>query len=150
MQTTRLIKKYANRRLYDTEQSIYITLENLKQLIIDGISVKIIEAKSKQDVTRSCLIQIILEQEDSGIAVFSVEALENIIRFYGNPMQQQLILFFNEALNNFFKQQHNLQQAFTAKSPEQMLALMTSLTATNMAKWQDFMQNFLSRPPTKN
>ncbi len=84
---THLIKKYANRRLYDTQKSAYITLEDLKQYVLNFIPFIVIDAKTKQDVTKSSLIQIIFELEATHNPLFTEETLEYIIRFYGNPLQ---------------------------------------------------------------
>jgi polyhydroxyalkanoate synthesis repressor PhaR len=83
----RVIKKYPNRRLYDTETSTYITLAEVKQLVMDHQSFVVRDAKSNEDLTRSILLQIILEEEAGGEPMFSEPALANIIRFYGHAMQ---------------------------------------------------------------
>jgi polyhydroxyalkanoate synthesis repressor PhaR len=135
-----LIKKYANRRLYDTVKSTYITLDELKSLITQHMPVKILEAKTKKDITRLCLIQIILEQEESGYPTFTIEILENIIRFYGNPLREQFNVFLNKSLHMFFEQQKTFQQAQTTDRLKDPIALMAKLTAMNMSVWQDFWQ----------
>ena len=83
----RVIKKYPNRRLYDTSTSTYITLAEVKQLVMDGETVAVRDAKSGEDLTRSILLQIILEEEAGGAPMFSEAALASIIRFYGHAMQ---------------------------------------------------------------
>ncbi len=83
----RVIKKYPNRRLYDTDTSTYITLAEVKQLVLDTESFVVRDAKTNEDLTRSILLQIILEEEAGGAPMFSEAALANIIRFYGNAMQ---------------------------------------------------------------
>ncbi len=83
----RLIKKYPNRRLYDTQTSAYITLVDIKQLVLDNEAFQVIDAKSGDDLTRSILLQIILEEESGGVPMFSANALAQIIRFYGHAMQ---------------------------------------------------------------
>ena len=83
----RLIKKYPNRRLYDTATSSYITLADVKQLVLDQVVFKVIDAKSDEDLTRSILLQIILEEESAGAPMFTSDMLSQIIRFYGNAMQ---------------------------------------------------------------
>ena len=85
--TVRLIKKYPNRRLYDTQTSTYITLSDVKQLVLDHELFKVVDAKSGDDLTRSILLQIILEEEAGGSPMFTAPVLENIIRFYGHAMQ---------------------------------------------------------------
>ena len=83
----RLIKKYPNRRLYDTQTSAYITLGEVKQLVLQATPLVVRDAKTNEDLTRSILLQIILEEESGGVPMFSEAALSNIIRFYGNAMQ---------------------------------------------------------------
>ena len=83
----RIIKKYPNRRLYDTNSSAYITLAEVKQLVIDGKPFVVRDAKTSEDLTRSILLQIILEEEMGGVPMFSEAALSNMIRFYGHTMQ---------------------------------------------------------------
>jgi len=86
-QPERLIKKYPNRRLYDTQTSAYITLADIKQLVLDHAVFRVVDAKSGEDLTRSILLQIILEEESGGVPMFSANALAQIIRFYGHAMQ---------------------------------------------------------------
>jgi len=83
----RVIKKYPNRRLYDTATSSYITLSEVKQLVLDGKALSVRDAKTDEDLTRSILLQIILEEESGGMPMFSETVLANIIRFYGHAMQ---------------------------------------------------------------
>jgi polyhydroxyalkanoate synthesis repressor PhaR len=83
----RVIKKYPNRRLYDTDTSTYITLAEVKQLVMDTEPFVVRDAKTNEDLTRSILLQIILEEEAGGAPMFSEAALANIIRFYGHAMQ---------------------------------------------------------------
>jgi polyhydroxyalkanoate synthesis repressor PhaR len=83
----RIIKKYPNRRLYDTVSSAYITLAEVKQLVIDGKPFAVLDAKTSENLTRSILLQIILEEESGGVPMFSEAALANMIRFYGHTMQ---------------------------------------------------------------
>ena len=85
--SVRLIKKYPNRRLYDTQTSTYITLSDVKQLVLDHELFKVVDAKSGDDLTRSILLQIILEEESGGVPMFSSTMLAHVIRFYGHAMQ---------------------------------------------------------------
>ncbi|MEY2622269.1 MAG: polyhydroxyalkanoate synthesis repressor PhaR [Pseudomonadota bacterium] len=82
----RVIKKYPNRRLYDTATSSYITLSEVKQMVIDHVDLVVQDAKTREDLTRSILLQIILEEETAGVPLFSESSLANIIRFYGLAM----------------------------------------------------------------
>ena len=83
----RIIKKYPNRRLYDTDTSTYITLAEVKQLVMDSEHFVVLDAKTSEDLTRSILLQIILEEEGSGSPMFTPEVLASMIRFYGHAMQ---------------------------------------------------------------
>jgi polyhydroxyalkanoate synthesis repressor PhaR len=83
----RIIKKYPNRRLYDTDTSSYITLTEIKQLVMDSEAFVVLDAKTGDDLTRSILLQIILEEESQGSPMFTAPVLANIIRFYGHTMQ---------------------------------------------------------------
>jgi polyhydroxyalkanoate synthesis repressor PhaR len=85
--TDRIIKKYPNRRLYDTDTSSYITLTEIKQLVMDSEPFVVVDAKTGDDLTRSILLQIILEEESQGSPMFTAPVLANIIRFYGHTMQ---------------------------------------------------------------
>ena len=87
MPKERLIKKYANRRLYDASISKHVTLADIRQLIVDGEKIRVIEDKTSEDITRLILLQVIAEQEQFGQPILSTHLLESIIRFYGGPMQ---------------------------------------------------------------
>lgn len=85
--SVRIIKKYPNRRLYDTDTSSYITLAEVKFLVMQGLRFVVRDAKTNEDLTRSILLQIILEEETAGVPLLSEQVLANIIRFYGHAMQ---------------------------------------------------------------
>jgi polyhydroxyalkanoate synthesis repressor PhaR len=97
----RLIKKYPNRRLYDTETSTYITLTDVKQLVLDQEDFKVIDAKSNEDLTRAILLQIILEEESGGLPMFSSSMLSQIIRFYGHAMQGMMGTYLEKNIQAF-------------------------------------------------
>lgn len=104
----RVIKKYPNRRLYDTSTSTYITLAEVRQLVIDGVDVAVRDAKTGDDLTRSILLQIILEEEAGGAPMFSEAALANIIRFYGHAMQGLMGTLLEKNLAAFVEMQGRL------------------------------------------
>ncbi|HSN38925.1 MAG TPA: polyhydroxyalkanoate synthesis repressor PhaR [Burkholderiales bacterium] len=108
-QPPRIIKKYPNRRLYDTETSSYITLADVKKLVIEGVEFKVEDAKSKEDLTRSILLQIILEEESAGSPMFSCDMLSQIIRFYGNAMQGMMGNYLEKNIHTFIEIQKRLQ-----------------------------------------
>jgi polyhydroxyalkanoate synthesis repressor PhaR len=105
----RIIKKYPNRRLYDTETSSYITLADVKKLVIDQVGFRVEDAKTKDDLTRSILLQIILEEEAAGSPMFSSDMLAQIIRFYGNAMQGMMGNYLEKNIQTFIKIQKHLQ-----------------------------------------
>lgn len=105
----RVIKKYPNRRLYDTHTSSYITLTDVKQLVLDGINISILDAKTNEDLTRSVLLQIILEEEAGGMPMFSYDVLTQIIRFYGHAMQGLMGNYLEKNMQLFAEMQNRLQ-----------------------------------------
>ncbi len=111
----RLIKKYPNRRLYDTATSSYITLADVKQLVLDQVVFKVIDAKSEEDLTRSILLQIILDEESAGAPMFSSDMLSQIIRFYGNAMQGMMGSYLDKNIQTFVEIQRRLQEQSVPK-----------------------------------
>ncbi|WP_092485877.1 polyhydroxyalkanoate synthesis repressor PhaR [Candidatus Ichthyocystis hellenicum] len=99
---SRLIKKYPNRRLYDTETSMYITLNDIKNLVISSEEFVVIDVKKGDDITRSVLMQILLEEENSNTPVFSAEFLKIMIRCYGHPMQGVFYSYLEKSIKEFF------------------------------------------------
>ena len=102
----RLIKKYPNRRLYDTQTSSYITLTDVKQLVLDSEEFTVVDAKSNEDLTRSILLQIILEEEANGAPMFSSVVLAQIIRYYGHAMQGMMGSYLEKNVQAFTDIQH--------------------------------------------
>ena len=105
----RLIKKYPNRRLYDTRTSSYITLTDVKELVLNHDEFKVIDAKSGDELTRTILLQIILEEEAGGAPMFTSELLAHMIRFYGNAMQGMMGKYLENNIKAFTELQHKLQ-----------------------------------------
>ena len=105
----RLIKKYPNRRLYDTATSTYITLSDVKQLVLENSHFKVIDAKTNEDLTRSILLQIITEEESNGAPIFSSQMLYQIIQFYGNAFQQMMGNYLEKNIQTFIEIQQKLQ-----------------------------------------
>jgi len=110
-EATRIIKKYPNRRLYDTTTSSYITLADVKKLVLDNVDFKVEDAKTKDDLTRSILMQIILDEESGeGAPMFSCDVLSKIIRFYGNAMQGMMGNYLEKNVQTFVDIQKKLQE----------------------------------------
>ena len=97
----RILKKYPNRRLYDTEVSSYITLAEVKGMVLQGLDFEVRDAKTGEDLTRSILLQIILEEETGGVPIFSTSMLSQIIRFYGHAMQGMMGSYLEKNLQTF-------------------------------------------------
>jgi polyhydroxyalkanoate synthesis repressor PhaR len=110
MSASRLIKKYPNRRLYDTQTSTYITLVDIKQLVIDKEDFQVVDAKTGEDLTRQILLQIILEEEQAGAPMFTSPVLAQIIRFYGNAMQGFMGSYLEKNVQAFIEMQQKLQE----------------------------------------
>jgi polyhydroxyalkanoate synthesis repressor PhaR len=123
---TRLIKKYPNRRLYDTQTSSYITLQEVKAFVVAGEIFKVVEAKSNEDLTRSILLQIILEEESGGVPMFSEVALANIIRFYGHAMQGFMGNYLEKNVQTFIDLQMQMADQSKHLSPELWAQVMTT------------------------
>lgn len=114
----RTIKKYPNRRLYDTVSSCYITLQDVRQLVLGNTPFVVLDAKTAEDKTRSILLQIILEEETGGIPLFTEAVLANIIRFYGHSMQAFMGACLEKNLQGFMDAQSKITQAGLGQSPD--------------------------------
>src|SRR5215213_5035040 len=143
-QASRIIKKYPNRRLYDTETSSYITLADVKKLVLDHVDFRVEDAKSKEDLTRAILLQIILEEETAGAPMFSSDMLSQIIRFYGNAMQGMMGTYLEKNIHTFIDMQKRLQ--------EQSRQIYGQNPMINSDAWGEFvkmqgpaLQGFMSR-----
>jgi polyhydroxyalkanoate synthesis repressor PhaR len=131
-ENSRLIKKYPNRRLYDTATSSYITLADVKKLVLQQIPFRVIDAKSNEDLTRSILLQIILEEEGAGAPMFSSDMLSQIIRFYGNAMQGMMGTYLEKNIQTFMEIQRRLQ--------EQSLGKLGDNPMLNSDAWTQFVK----------
>jgi len=127
----RLIKKYPNRRLYDTQTSMYVTLADVKQLVLQHKEFQVLDTKTNEDLTRSILLQIILEEESSGAPMFTSDVLSQMIRFYGNAMQGMM----GKSLENNLKVFTDMQ----AKLQEQARGMYGENTPLNKDLWAQFL-----------
>ncbi|MFZ1101203.1 MAG: polyhydroxyalkanoate synthesis repressor PhaR [Steroidobacteraceae bacterium] len=143
MAEERLIRKYANRRLYDARDSRHVTLEDLRKLIAGGERIKVVDDRSGDDLTRSILLQIIANQEQFGTPVLSTQLLEAIIRFYGNPIQQLLTSYLERSIGGLLRQQ-TVMQAEMAKVLETPMAPLAEMTRQNMEMWAKMQASMLS------
>lgn len=115
---TRIIKKYPNRRLYDTETSAYITLAEVRRLVMSSTAFVVRDAKTNEDLTRSILLQIILEEESGGAPMFTEAILANIIRFYGDAMQGFMGTYLEQNVQSFMDLQVKMTEQSKGLSPE--------------------------------
>ena len=114
----RVIKKYPNRRLYDTDTSAYITLAEIKQLVMDDERFVVRDAKTNEDLTRSILLQVILEEETAGVPIFTEQVLANIIRFYGHAMQDFMGSYLEKNVQIFMDLQKKMTDQSKVLTPE--------------------------------
>src|SRR3546814_2465359 len=124
MTKTRVIKKYPNRRLYDTDISSYITIEDVRQLIVDGEDLEVRDAKSGDDLTRQVLLQIIAEHEQDGQPMLSTQLLSQIIRLYGDSLQGCMCTYLDRSLQTYMEQQGQSRQKMgrmIGKNPRTMM-----------------------------
>lgn len=142
---TRIIKKYPNRRLYDTEVSRYITLAEVRQLVMENVKFKVQDKNTHEDITRSILLQVIAEQEEGGNPIFTGELLTRIIRFYGDPMQASITRYLELSMQLFVQKQHQFAEQLKqllgqAQSPVQVL---NDLAEQNVPIWRSVRREFL-------
>lgn len=136
-----VIKKYANRRLYNTASSSYVTLDHLSEMVRAGVDFVVLDAKTDEDITRSVLAQIIFEQESRGQNLLPVQFLRRLIRFYGDQMQGFLPPYLDMSMESFAKAQdqmrENMSRAFGAATP---MAAFEEQAQRNMAMFQQAMK----------
>lgn len=133
----RIIKKYENRSLYDTETSAYVSLHDLRQYVVDNIDFQVV-TKGGEDVTRSYLLQIILELECLDAPLFSKEMLEQIIRFYGGPLQHWMQSYLQQSISTVTQQQEALKSTVGANFTD-FTSSLEEITKANFAVWQQWL-----------
>jgi polyhydroxyalkanoate synthesis repressor PhaR len=153
----RVIKKYANRRLYDTTLSRYVALEDIRQLVIEGRQFRIVDAQGGEDITRSILLQIIVEQEERGQPILSTRLLEQLIRYYGDNLQAFVGAYLEKSMDFFMKQQQVLQNQMDSLLEAAPSSVWREMAERNLTLWrdmqQDLLRNFVSstkRPARKD
>lgn len=144
MSQVRIIKKYPNRRLYDTEISSYVTLEDVRQLIVDGESFEVRDARSGKDLTRAVLLQILAENEDIGQPIFTTQLLTTVIRFYGDSLQGIIGNYLERSIQTFSEQQQQLRGTIGNLVGQNPWTLLNQLTERNMEIWKGLQQGIKS------
>jgi polyhydroxyalkanoate synthesis repressor PhaR len=154
MSNERVIKKYANRRLYDSTESRHVTLDDIRKMIVSGAKVKVVDDKSGEDLTRAVLLQVIAEQDQFGTPVLSTELLEAIIRFYGNPVQEMLTRYMEQSVTALARQQDAMRAEMT-KALAGPMAPLADFARQNMEQWSKIQASMMSafagtkpEPPT--
>ena len=146
-----LIKKYANRRLYDTVTSKHITLDGIRDLIVSGSDVKIVDDTTGDEITRTILLQIIAERELGGRPMLDSGFLMNIIRLYGNPVQDFVGEYLANSFDAFMKQQAQYQEQMRAAlKTTTPLSTMQELAETNLKAWQSMQDAMLGKTRKKD
>lgn len=136
MSESRIIKKYPNRRLYDTAISSYITLADVKRLVLDRVDFEVVDAKTKSDLTRSILLQIIAEEEEGGEPIFSSELLAQLIRAYGGNMQTMLTSYLEKSMELWADQQRVFRERTRSFMGNNPMTMLTQFAERNLAMWQ--------------
>ncbi len=145
MSNVRLIKKYANRRLYDTQSSSHVTLSGIRDLIMAGHNVKIVDETTGDDISRSILLQIIADRELGGRPMLDADFLMGIIRMYGNPMQDMVGKFLSTSFDTLLDQQAGYQAQMQKSMENSALEAMQKMTAENLKSWQSMQDVFLGQ-----
>lgn len=136
MASQRVIKKYPNRRLYDTRVSSYITLEEVRQLVLSGEAFEVRDAKTNEDLTRAVLLQIIAEHEQHGQPIFSTQLLSQIIRFYGDAMQGFVGGYLENSLKVFLEQQDKFRSQLNSLLGQTPWSMLNEITERNIDLWK--------------
>lgn len=145
MSQSRVIKKYPNRRLYDTEESRYITLADVRDLVLNKIDFVVIDKKSGQDITRSILLQVIAEQELKGEAIMSEDFLSQVIRSYGKVMPGFMAKYLEQSMKLFMTQQQNLRGQVKRVVGVDPIGAVADVAQKNFNRWKNLQDEVFSR-----
>ncbi|TJY62180.1 polyhydroxyalkanoate synthesis repressor PhaR [Sinimarinibacterium sp. CAU 1509] len=145
MTDLRVIKKYPNRRLYDTHISRYITLEEIRKLVLQNIAFRVEDKRTHEDITRSILLQVIAEQEEGGDPIFTTELLEFIIRYYGDPMQNSIGRYLELSVELFQQQQQHFSDQLKdlLGQAQQPIHALKELAEKQVPIWRSVRREFL-------
>ncbi len=135
----RILRKYTNRRLYDTSRSCYITLEDVKELVLENVQFQVQDSKTGKDLTRNILLQIISEQEGEGAGLLTNQVLQQLIRFYGDSMQGMMGQYLEQSIGAFLSQQDRIREQMESMiDAANPLNMMNKIAGQNMAMWNMF------------
>jgi polyhydroxyalkanoate synthesis repressor PhaR len=147
MSGPRVIRKYPNRRLYDTVDSRYVTLREVRRLVLDEVDFVILDKKSGEDITRTILLQVIAEQENGGEPVMSRDFLSKVIRSYGHSVQGLVGTFLDQSMGMFLSQQQQLRERVRSLVGVDALGPFTTLAEKNVAQLKAMQERLLSSLP---
>ena len=133
---SRVIKKYPNRRLYDTVESRYITLADIRRLVMDKVDFLVVDKKTQEDITRSILLQVIAEQEHAGEPLMSQDFLSQVIRSYGGAMQNVVGSYLEQSLKLLSTQQQQIREHLRSSMDSDTYDAISSLTQKNIERWR--------------
>jgi polyhydroxyalkanoate synthesis repressor PhaR len=136
MSETRTIKKYPNRRLYETEESRYITLADVRRLVLEKVDFVVIDKKSGNDITRNILLQVISEQEQHGEPIMSRDFLSHVIRSYGGAMQGFVGSYLEQSIKLFMSQQQQMRDRVKSVVGVDPVGIVTGIAQKNYARWK--------------
>jgi polyhydroxyalkanoate synthesis repressor PhaR len=143
----RVIRKYPNRRLYDTVESRYVTLADIRRLVVERVDFVVLDRKSQQDITRSILLQVIAEQEGAGESLMSRDFLSQVIRSYGNGLQDFVGRYLDESIQLFAKEQRELRERFKSVVGIDPLETVGNVAQKNYQRWKSLQEEVFSRIP---
>ncbi len=141
----RVIRKYPNRRLYDTVESRYVTLVDIRRLVVERIDFVVLDRKTQQDITRSILLQVIDEQEGGGESLMSRDFLSQVIRSYGNGLQDFVRRYLDESIQQFAREQRELRERFKNVVGIDPLETVTNVAQKNYQRWKSLQEEVFSR-----
>ena len=143
----RVIRKYPNRRLYDTVESRYVTLADIRRLVVAQIDFVVLDRKTQQDITRSILLQVIAEQEGGGESLMSRDFLSQVIRSYGNGLQEVVGRYLDESLRLFTRGERELRERFRSVVGVDPVETVTAVAQKNYQRWKAVQEEVFSRLP---
>jgi polyhydroxyalkanoate synthesis repressor PhaR len=143
----RVIRKYPNRRLYDTAESRYVTLADVRRLVVDRVDFVVLDRKTQQDITRSILLQVIAEQEGAGESLMSRDFLSQVIRSYGSGLQDFVARYLDESIRLFAREQREIRERFKNVVGIDPLETVTNVAQKNYQRWKAVQEEVFSRLP---
>ncbi|HQR23201.1 MAG TPA: polyhydroxyalkanoate synthesis repressor PhaR [Steroidobacteraceae bacterium] len=143
----RVIRKYPNRRLYDTVESRYVTLADIRRLVVERIDFVVLDRKNQQDITRSILLQVIAEQEGAGESLMSRDFLSHVIRTYGSGLQDFVGRYLDESIRQFAREQRDLRDKLKSVVGVDPVETVTAVAQKNYQRWKELQEEVFSRLP---